>query len=125
MPFLVACFYVKQDNSKSRYYRAVYLLKRTVKDLINAIAEKFDVEPNRISHVSHITPKGLHIIVDEDVVRELPEGQDMMVEFHPVRSDHPIKAQYMSTSVAGVTVDGDLAPGDVTVSDALEMWLNY
>ena len=40
----MACFYVREDNGPKQYYRAVYLLSRTVKDLVNGIADKFDID---------------------------------------------------------------------------------
>ena len=78
----VACFYVRQKDATKDYYRAVYLLQRTVRDLVNGISRKFDIDPHRVTQVTHINSKGLHIVVDEDVVREVPEGQDMLVEFY-------------------------------------------
>lgn len=56
-------------------------MQRTVKDLVNGISEKFQIDPMRITQVMYINSKGLQIVIDEDVVRELPEGQDMIVEF--------------------------------------------
>lgn len=118
----VACFYVKEMGSTKPYFRAVYLVRRTVKDLINGIAEKFGIDPKRVTQVTHINAKGLRIIVDEDVVREVPEGQDMIVEFAPVVTEHPTTHQQEleKTTLA----DGDLLI-NATISDPLEMWLNY
>lgn len=119
----VACFYVKEMNSTKPYYRAVYLVRRTVRDLINGISEKFGIDPNRVTQVTHINAKGLRIIVDEDVVREVPEGQDMVVEFAPVTTEHPDKQQHEIDPL--VLVDGDLPSITTAISDPLEMWLNY
>ncbi|KAJ4506269.1 hypothetical protein HRR78_008190 [Exophiala dermatitidis] len=121
----VACFYVRQKDSLKEYYRAVYLMQRTVKDLINGISAKFQVDPHRVSQVTHINSRGLHIVVDEDVVRELPEGQDMIVEFSPLRSDQQIKKESIGSAATEVMVDGEPAPAGTTTSDPLEMWLNY
>lgn len=79
----VACVYV-QNTSKpatDHYYRAVYLMSRTYKDFINAVASKCDIEPTNILRTVRISRKGLHVLFDDDCVRELPEGQDMAVEF--------------------------------------------
>lgn len=109
----------------------MYLLQRTVNDLINGIADKFDIDAHRILQVFHITAKGLHIIVDEDVVRELPEGQDMMVEFAPAArlDQHSDRSQYMSSGACNsVTIDGGYSSAGADLSnhnDALEMWLNF
>ncbi|EXJ84982.1 hypothetical protein A1O3_05657 [Capronia epimyces CBS 606.96] len=121
----VACFYVRQKDSTKNYYRAVYLMQRTVRDLIHGISEKFQVDAHRVTQVTHINSRGLHIIVDEDVVRELPEGQDMVVEFAPPRSDRPVKHESVGTATTEVMVDGATALAGHWTSDPLEMWLNY
>lgn len=118
----VACFYVKEKDSHKSYYRAVYLWSRTVADLTNCIAVKFQIEPSRITRVTHVNSKGLQIVVDEDVVRELPEGQDMMVEFAPARPEYTPKHDMISTKELFPDAD-DQAPD--TTTDYLEMWLNY
>lgn len=86
----IACFYilikVSRATSDDDCYRAVYLMERSVRDLINSIAKKCGVEPAHVSRTIRINPKGLKIMVDDDVVRELPEGQDMIVEFSEVDS---------------------------------------
>lgn len=38
------------------------------------------MDPSRIARILHVNQNGLQIIVDDDVVRELPEGQDMVVD---------------------------------------------
>ena len=81
----IACFYVlvkvPGNGPEDDYYRAVYLLERTVRDLISSIAIKCGVRPTDVKQTLRINPKGLKIMVDDEVVRELPEGQDMEVEF--------------------------------------------
>ena len=62
------------------YYRAIYLTERTVRDLVKQITEKYHIDPMRISNIMHAHEKGLRVIVDDDVVRQLPEGQDMIVD---------------------------------------------
>lgn len=120
-----ACFYVRQKDAAKGYYRAVYLVHRTVKDLINGISHKFQIDPLRVTQVTHVNSKGLHIIVDEDVVRELPEGQDMLVEFAPVQTDEAVKHEFAPSAAGEVMVDGIIDPLDTMISDPLEMWLNY
>ncbi|KAI1619670.1 transcription factor CP2 and like protein [Exophiala viscosa] len=121
----VACFYVRQKDAVKEYYRAVYLMHRTVEDLISSISDKFSIDPLRVTQVTHVNSRGLHIIVDEDVVRELPEGQDMVVEFAPSQSDEAIKQQFVAPGATTVVVDGDFGPLDISALDPLEMWLNY
>lgn len=84
----IACFYVlikvSGDTPGEDYYRAVYLMERSVKDLITSIAMKCGVEPEQVTRTLRVNPRGLKIMVDDEVVRELPEGQDMIVEFAEV-----------------------------------------
>ena len=120
---IVACFYVRQKGDSKEYYRAVYLPQRTVRDLVNGISNKFQIEPHRVTQVTHVNPKGLHIIVDEDVVRELPEGQDMLVEFAP--GGDQVKQEFATQPLTDAMVDGMVEPINTIVSDPLEMWLNY
>lgn len=116
---------MRQKDAAKEYYRAVYLMQRTVRDLVNSISQKFDIDPNRVTQVTHVNSRGLHIIVDEDVVRELPEGQDMIVELSPVRHEHLVKQEYLQPAAMEVLVDGAILPSEIVISDPLEMWLNY
>jgi hypothetical protein len=79
----VACFYVRfpSDHLSDGYYRAVYLSERTVRDFMHKISEKNKIDPERITRVLRVNQDGLKIMVDDDVVRELPDGQDMVAEF--------------------------------------------
>lgn len=81
--FAVACFYVRFTGNAKRaedYYRAIYLTERTALDLVRKITEKYHIDPMRISNIMHVHDKGMRVIVDDDVVRQLPEGQDMIVD---------------------------------------------
>jgi CP2 transcription factor len=120
----VACFYVRSKLSDREYYRAVYLMQRTVRDLVNGISNKFEVDPSRVTRVTHVNARGLRIIVDEDVVRELPEGQDMIVEFAQSTTDQPMKQDFIAPAATEVITDSDFASFTAT-TDPLEMWLNY
>lgn len=79
---LVACLYIRFPQT--RYHRAVYLTERTTSDLADKIAQKQRISPDRIVRIVHISQTGLQVQVDDDLVRELPEGQDMAAEFAEV-----------------------------------------
>ncbi|KAL2002731.1 hypothetical protein VTN02DRAFT_6114 [Thermoascus thermophilus] len=83
-PKPIACFYVRfptgSDQQIDDYYRAIYLSERTVRDFMNKISEKQQIDPGRIIRVLRVNQDGLKIMVDDDVVRELPDGQDMVAE---------------------------------------------
>lgn len=124
----VACFYVLikvvGQTAEDDYYRAVYLMQRTVKDLISSIASKCQVDPTRVVRTFRVNAKGLKIIVDDEVVRELPEGQDMTVEFFESGSDRPVK-QEKDTAKLDVSADHDTTAKDAGASTALEMKLLF
>ncbi|BCR85633.1 grainyhead-like protein [Aspergillus chevalieri] len=82
-PKPIACFYLRfprNETQKDDFYRAVYLSERTVSDLMEKISHKQLLDPSRVVRVLHVKENGLKIMVDDDVVRELPDGQDMDVE---------------------------------------------
>ena len=75
----VACFYVhyncSTDPHKPSYYRAVYLTERTIEDCHQMGHRPYQSCP-------HYTfgPWCIGVEVDDDVIRELREGQDMRLE---------------------------------------------
>lgn len=80
---IVACLYLrfpKSEAYKDDHYRAVYLSERSVRDLMEKVSLKGCIDPTRIVRVLHVTQNGLEVMVDDDVVRQLPDGQDMEVE---------------------------------------------
>jgi hypothetical protein len=112
----VACFYILHRNpaqaNKNEYYRAVYLMRRTLKDFTNAIAAKWSIEPTKILRTLHVRDRGLQVKMDDDVIRELAEGQDLIMEITEVQNS-PVKREWeMAVDVA---VDSDFATGTQTV----------
>lgn len=51
------------------------------------ISEKRQIDPDRIVRVLRVNHNGLKIMVDDDVVRELPDGQDMVAEFSETKAE--------------------------------------
>ncbi|KAJ5771486.1 uncharacterized protein N7511_003537 [Penicillium nucicola] len=86
-PKPIACFYVcfsGNGENQQDFYRAIYLTERTVRDFMQQISSKQQIDPVRIVSIKHVTENGMHIMVDDDVVRELPEGQDMLVDISTI-----------------------------------------
>lgn len=79
----VACFYVRKETfevmTQSRAYSAVYLSQRTTKELGRKIAVTLSVDPARVSRILWRSVKGFDIVVDDDVVANIHEGQNMLV----------------------------------------------
>jgi len=114
----VACFYILHRDpaqpEKTEYYRAVYLMQRTLKDFTNAIAAKWNLEPTKVLRTLHVLERGLQVEMDDDVIRELSEGQDLILEIvHVENQPQPLKREWeMSIDVA---VDSDNVSGSQNV----------
>ncbi|KAE8396397.1 CP2 transcription factor-domain-containing protein [Aspergillus alliaceus] len=82
----VACFYIKiaNDEDPNDHYRAAYLNARTVRDLSWQVCKHAKVDPSSIVRVVHLKRTGLSILVDDDVVQHIPEGQDMIANFEEI-----------------------------------------
>ena len=80
----VACFYICpvgfKQISQVDHYIAVYLLERTARDLSRTIAEAVLVDPSEVGQAMWLRVKGLTVLVDDDVVANMSEGQVMVVE---------------------------------------------
>lgn len=100
----IACIYAllklpgKMANDDC--YQAVYLTERNVTDLVTKLATRCDIEPSRITRTVQVNHKGLKIMVDNAVVRELPEGQDMVVEFAETQPETALKQEQASPLLA-------------------------
>ena len=117
----VACFYVRtRDHGRDftdTYFRAVYLRQRSVNDLVRSICLKCNVDASRVSRSFRISDKGLRILIDDELVHAIPEGQDMIIEF--VNLDcHGVKLE-----PAGVT-DG-LTLASIAEAKPVEMRLFF
>ncbi|KAI9043840.1 uncharacterized protein KD926_002731 [Aspergillus affinis] len=77
----VACFYILRriDGQVEDYYHALYLNERTLSDLLCHLSQMYQTEISHISHAIRVNAGGLRIVID-DVVREIPSGQDMIAE---------------------------------------------
>jgi hypothetical protein len=109
---------------KDNYFRAVYLMQRTLQDLVNGIANKSGMEPSKVLRTLRITQKGLNIVLDDEAVHELPEGQDMVAEFSELKSQSPMKREWDS-GPTDVQVDGDLDVTRNVQTEGYELRLLY
>lgn len=85
-------------------------MQRSVKDFVNAAATKCGLEPTHVVRIIRVNRKGLNVLVDDEAVREMPEGQDMTAEFVQVQSQtsHRNSREWNSGST-DIQVDGDLS----------------
>ena len=128
----VACFYVLYRNpthpEQHEYYRAVYLMQRTLKDFTNAIATKWNLEPTRILKTLHVLDRGLQVEIDDDVIRELSEGQDLIMEVTEVQSSaSQLKREWDMAVTDDVVVDSDNVGGSqhVIQTNGIELRLFF
>lgn len=122
----VACFYVlikvPGDTPEHDYYRSVYLMARTRNDLVTGIANKCNVNPMQIIRTLRVNPRGLKIVVEDETVQELPEGQDMMVEFSEIDAAKSPSSDRDSTPSNSQMIDEGT---DAANRKGLEMRLLY
>lgn len=95
-PKPVACFYILRPNmlepQKQEYHRAVYLTERSLKEFNHKVAGKFGLDATKIGRTLHKMHDGLEVEIDDDVIRELREGQDMKLEIEMV--SEPVKREW-------------------------------
>ena len=92
----VARFYIRQAGSgrlsQNNEFIAIYLCERTACDLSRRIAKAVSVDPSSVGQLIWFTVKGLKILVDDDVVANMVEGQKMEVEARTIaprtKEDH-------------------------------------
>ncbi|KAF2252576.1 hypothetical protein BU26DRAFT_259274 [Trematosphaeria pertusa] len=125
----VACFFVQPriagKQPEDNYFRAVYLIERTVKALIGGIAMKIDIEPTKVTRAIRINQKGLQILMDDDAVQEIPEQQDMTAEFHEIiPPQQPMKREW-DAGPTDIQVDGDIGIIENVNSTGYELRLLY
>ena len=110
----MACFYIQPrivgEQPRDKLYRAVYLMQRTLKDFVSVVALKCNIEPTEVLQIIRVTRNGLHVLVDDQFVAELPEGQDMTAEFCSVDApDSPVKpSRQWDSGADDIQVDGEL-----------------
>ncbi|OKO96345.1 Grainyhead-like protein 2 -like protein [Penicillium subrubescens] len=68
----------KEESQKCLY--AIYLVERTVLDLKEKLAERVRTDPTLIARIIWQNSNGLKILVDDDVVQHIPEGQFITAE---------------------------------------------
>ena len=100
-------------------------MQRSVKDLVEGISNKSLVDPVRISRTVRLTPDGIRVVVDEDVVNEIPEGQSMLVEVHDIADDFSVKTETADLSAEDFLVNDDLETVANATDNGLELRLIF
>jgi hypothetical protein len=126
----VACFFVQPriagKQPEDNYFRAVYLMERTVKALVASIAMKIDIEPTQVTRTIRVNQKGLRILMDDDAINAMPEQQDMAAEFYEIGTP---PAQHMKrewdAGPTDIQVDGDISVVENVHSTGYELRLLF
>ncbi|KAJ5771805.1 hypothetical protein N7520_002334 [Penicillium odoratum] len=66
-----------QENG---YHTAVYLAESTVNQLVEKISQKQNFNRDHSVNLFHLKPNGMKIMIDDDVVERIPDGQAMTAE---------------------------------------------
>jgi len=82
-------------------------MQRTLKDFTNSIASKWNLEPTKIMRTLHVLERGLQVEMDDDVIRELAEGQDIIMEIADLRNSGQSQPKSEWEMSVDVTVDSD------------------
>jgi hypothetical protein len=107
------------------YFRAIYLLERSLKALVSSIAMKLHLEPTKVVRTIRINQKGLQILLDDEAVQSIPEQQDMTAEFHEITPPHqPVKREW-DAGPTDIQVDGDINVVENVLSTGYELRLLF
>ncbi|KAI0475432.1 CP2 transcription factor-domain-containing protein [Xylariaceae sp. FL0804] len=106
----VACFYVARRQSgeieNRGLHRAIYLTQRTLSHFESRIAAKWALDPTAVVRSLRVLESGLEIELDDDVIREMSEGQDMVLEVAEVERTVPqAKREWEMMAVDGSESD--------------------
>jgi hypothetical protein len=126
----VACFFVQPRMAgrqpDDNYFRAVYVMERSVKALVSAISMKINVEPTKVTRTVRVNQKGLQILMDDEAINAMPEQQDMAAEFHEIGTPpaHHVKREW-DAGPTDVQVDGDISVTENVHSTGYELRLLF
>ena len=68
------------------YYRAIYLTERTARNLGEKLSQKLGIDAEHTVRIIHIHHHGIKVVVEDDVVQTLPDGQDMVAQVSEIAS---------------------------------------
>ncbi|KAK4959672.1 hypothetical protein LTR66_012986, partial [Elasticomyces elasticus] len=124
----VACIYIQPEfvgkPLENNYYRAIYLMQRTAKDLVNRIAVKCNVKPGRVLQTIRVNRLGLDILLDDESVRELQDGQDLVAEFKVIKLHTSTRCR-RDAGPTDVQDDGSVGSVEDVNSVGYELRLHY
>ncbi|KAK4549078.1 hypothetical protein LTR36_007534 [Oleoguttula mirabilis] len=126
----VACFYVQPriagQPPTDNFHRAIYLTQRTLREFNRVLATKCNIEPTKVLRTVRVSRQGLHILLDDECIRELPEGQDMTAEFSEMQPESPTKTKReWDSGPTDIQCDGDVPSLENTSTNSYELKLLF
>lgn len=76
-------------TNNATIYRAVYLTQRSQACFTAAVAAKCGLDPTLVVRATMVNAQGLTVLVDDDVIKQMKEGQDMKVEVSEIEDASP------------------------------------
>jgi hypothetical protein len=116
----VACFYLRRsatDVTQPQFYRAIYLMQRSLKEFNTRVAAKWDIDVSKILRTIHVLESGLEVQLDDDVIRELKEGQDMELDIAELVPE-PVPAKREWEMAVDATEGEATLPSQITTTQA-------
>ena len=99
-------------------------MQRTLKDLVNGIATKSNIEPTKVLRTIRVNKAGINVFMDDEMVVQMPEGQDMIADFSEMRPQEPMKREW-DAGPTDIQVDGDIDVISSVQSEGYELRLLY
>lgn len=122
----IACFYIRRKSSEPEareYHKAIYLMQRTMGEFVARIASKWNLDVNRVTRVVRSLQNGLEVEMDDDVIKELSEGQDMALDI--IELKQPVKREWEMSLDDAPGEEDDEAPGPTLQQNGYELRLAF
>jgi hypothetical protein len=119
----VACFYVRTRESQDAYHRAIFLSELTMKALMPGISVKFHIETTRIGQITYTSSKKLKIILDDENIKYLEDGLDLVVDFISLPDSDTQSTKFSSSPSASTHVSSLGTHTTISSPFAAASWL--
>jgi hypothetical protein len=82
------------------------------------------IEPSKVLSTLRVNRQGLNIVLDDQAVKELPEGQDIVAEFQEIRVWSPVRREWDATP-KDIQDDGELGVAHTVRPETYELRLRF
>ncbi|KAI0202125.1 CP2 transcription factor-domain-containing protein [Astrocystis sublimbata] len=128
----IACFYIAPKESagsdERALYKAIYLTERSIRNFKSRIAAKWNLDPTRVTRAIRVLGGKLEVEMDDDVIREMSEGQDMLLEIAEVDVNVPqtqAKSEWELMAVDAPEGDGNSTHSAYRTTSAYELRFTF